>query len=135
MTYLPEFLGGILKFVGDQNPDVRASTQNCLDKFLSEIKRISRVKKGIQESKKSREGGKRKRQDSLDSGSVRPELEEGDEIDVEIGSDEDQDSEEDWIPGQDVEVNYKEILEILTATLDSTLGKLPEASRPFSGCH
>jgi len=33
------------------------------------------------------------------------------------------DSEEDWVPGQDVQINYKAILEILTATLDSPLGK------------
>uniref|UniRef100_A0A8H7NJ02 Vacuolar protein 14 C-terminal Fig4-binding domain-containing protein n=1 Tax=Bionectria ochroleuca TaxID=29856 RepID=A0A8H7NJ02_BIOOC len=37
VTYLPEFLAGLLKFLGDQNADVRASTQTCLDKFLSEI--------------------------------------------------------------------------------------------------
>ncbi|KAH7325127.1 vacuolar protein 14 C-terminal Fig4p binding-domain-containing protein [Stachybotrys elegans] len=125
VTYLPEFLGGLLKFLGDQNADVRASTQSCMDKFLAEIKRISRVKKGILESKKSQEGGKRKRQDSGDSASASlpPELEEGDEIgsDV-IGDDDDEGSvEEDWIPGQDVEINYREILEILTATLDSPL--------------
>lgn len=31
-------------------------------------------------------------------------------------------SEDDWVPGQDVQINYKAILEILTATLDSPLG-------------
>lgn len=124
VTYLPEFLGGILKFLSDQNADVRAATQACLDKFLNEIKRISRVKKGIVESRKSKEGGKRKRQDSVDSASIQPDMEEGDEIDSDvIGDDEDEDSaEDDWIPGQDVEINYKDILEILTATLDSPLG-------------
>ena len=36
---------------------------------------------------------------------------------------EDEDSsEDDWVPGQDVQINYKAILEILTATLDSPLG-------------
>lgn len=123
VTYLPDFLGGLLKFLGDQNADVRTATQSCLDKFLNEIKRISRVKKGIIESKKSREGGKRKRQDSMDTESIRPDLEEGDEIDSDAFDDDGEDSaEEDWIPGQDVEINYKNILEILTATLDSPLG-------------
>ncbi|RMJ17922.1 hypothetical protein CDV36_002391 [Fusarium kuroshium] len=121
VTFLPDFLGGLLKFLSDQNGDVRAATQTCLDKFLNEIKRISRIKKGILESKRSKEGAKRKRQDSFDS-SINPELEEGDEIDSEAANDDDEDSSgEDWIPGQDVEVNYKEILEILTATLDSPL--------------
>ncbi|KAK0387113.1 hypothetical protein NLU13_5426 [Sarocladium strictum] len=121
VAYLPDFLGGILKFLSDQNADVRASTQTCLDKFLNEIKRISRIRKGIVESKKSKDGGKRKRQDSLDSESIHPGLEEGDELDSEALEDDEISIEEDWIPGQDVEINYKEILEILTATLDSPL--------------
>ncbi|KFG82388.1 hypothetical protein MANI_028264 [Metarhizium anisopliae] len=122
VTYLPDFLGGLLKFLGDQNTDVQTATQSCLDKFINEIKRISRVKKGIVESKKSREGGKRKRQESMDTESLRPDLEEGDEIESDAFDDDEEDSaEEDWIPGQDVEINYKNILEILTATLDSPL--------------
>lgn len=125
VTYLPDFLGGILKFLSDQNADVRASTQACLDKFLNEIKRISRIRKGIVDSKKSKDGGKRKRQDSLDSESIQHGLEEGDELDSEAVLEDDEVSvEEDWIPGQDVEINYKQILEILTATLDSPLGML-----------
>ncbi|KAJ4255057.1 hypothetical protein NW762_009861 [Fusarium torreyae] len=122
VTYLPDFLGGLLKFLSDQNSDVRAATQTCLDKFLNEIKRISRIKKGILESKRSKEGAKRKRQDSIDSESINPEFEEGDELESDAALDDDDDSSgEDWIPGQDVEINYKEILQILTATLDSPL--------------
>lgn len=79
------------------------------------------MKKGIVESKKSREGGKRKREESVDSGSVHIGLEEGDEINSQ-SDDEDGSGEEDWIPGQDVQINYRKILEILTATLDSPLG-------------
>ncbi|KAI8248948.1 hypothetical protein K4K58_011244, partial [Colletotrichum sp. SAR11_239] len=119
VTFLPDFLGGLLKFLSDPNRDVHVATQSCLDKFLSEIKRISRVKKGIAESKKSREGGKRKREESVDSGSVQIEPEDGDEITSH--SDDEGSGEEDWIPGQDVQINYRKILEILTATLDSPL--------------
>lgn len=126
VSYLPDFLGGLLKFLSDQNPDVRVSTQTCLDKFLSEIKRISQVRKGIMESKRRKDGGQKKRQESADTGSVRPDLEEGEEIGSDALDDEDEDDfEEDWIPGQDVEINYKEVLEILTATLDSPLGNFP----------
>ncbi|KAH6844866.1 vacuolar protein 14 C-terminal Fig4p binding-domain-containing protein [Chaetomium sp. MPI-CAGE-AT-0009] len=121
VTYLPDFLGGLLRFLSDSNRDVHVATQGCLDKFLNEIKRIARVKKGIAESKRSKEG-KRKRVDSVESGSVRPQLEEGDELDSETAADDDDlDSEDDWVPGQDVQINYKAILEILTATLDSPL--------------
>ncbi|KAG6106928.1 hypothetical protein E4U13_007173 [Claviceps humidiphila] len=122
VTYLPEFLGGLLKFLGDQNADVRTATQSCLDKFLNEIKRIARVKRGILESKKSREGVKRKRQGSVITESLRPCLDEGDEVNSDAFDEDQEDStEEDWIPGQDVEINYKHILKILTATLDSPL--------------
>ncbi|KAH7245890.1 vacuolar protein 14 C-terminal Fig4p binding-domain-containing protein [Fusarium tricinctum] len=122
VTYLPDFLGGLLKFLSDQNSDVRVATQTCLDKFLNEIKRIARIKKGILQSKRSKEGVKRKRQDSIDSESINPDFEEGDELDSDAALDDDDDSSgEDWIPGQDVEINYKEILQILTATLDSPL--------------
>ncbi|KAK4464235.1 vacuolar protein 14 C-terminal Fig4p binding-domain-containing protein [Cladorrhinum samala] len=121
VTFLPEFLGGLLRFLSDPNRDVHVATQGCLDKFLNEIKRIARVKKGIAESKKSKEG-KRKREDSADSNSLRPPLEEGDEVNSDSGEDEDEmESEDDWVPGQDVQINYKAILEILTATLDSPL--------------
>ncbi|KAK3301505.1 vacuolar protein 14 C-terminal Fig4p binding-domain-containing protein [Chaetomium fimeti] len=121
VTYLPDFLGGLLRFLSDSNRDVHVATQGCLDKFLNEIKRIARIKKGIAESKRSKEG-KRKRVDSVESGSIRPQLEEGDELDSETAADDDDlDSEDDWVPGQDVQINYKAILEILTATLDSPL--------------
>jgi vacuole morphology and inheritance protein 14 len=123
VTYLPDFLGGLLRFLSDSNRDVHVATQGCLDKFLNEIKRIARIKKGIAESKKSKEG-KRKRVDSIDSGSVRPQLEDGEELDSETAADDDDlESEDDWVPGQDVQINYKAILEILTATLDSQLGE------------
>lgn len=125
VTYLPDFLGGLLKFLSDPNRDVHVATQSCLDKFLNEIKRIARVKKGIAESKKSREGGKRKREDSIDSaGSVQTGLEEGEEVESDAADDNDASGEEDWVPGQDVQINYRDILDILTATLDSPLGML-----------
>ncbi|PKS07071.1 hypothetical protein jhhlp_005668 [Lomentospora prolificans] len=117
VVYLPDFLGGLLKFLSDPNRDVHVATRKCLDKFLNEIKRISHVRKGITESKKSKEGKDKRQDQSVDSGSIQLGLEEDDEMD----SDEDGNSEEDWIPGQDVHINYGAILEILTASLDSPL--------------
>ncbi|TPX09601.1 uncharacterized protein E0L32_009202 [Thyridium curvatum] len=125
VTFLPEFLGGLLKFLSDPNRDVHVATQGCLDKFLNEIKRISRVKKGIAESKKSKGlgDGKRKRVDSFDSGSAQPALDDGDDVgSATVNEDDESSSEDDWVPGQDVHINYRAILEILTATLDSPLG-------------
>ncbi|KAI0475186.1 vacuole morphology and inheritance protein [Xylariaceae sp. FL0804] len=123
VTYLPEFLAGLLKFLSGNNADVHAATQTCLDKFLNEINRIARVKKGIADSRKSKVEGKRKREESVGSDSVQlPPDEVGDTGSTTAGDDDDEVSSEDsWVPGQDVQVNYKAILEILTATLDSPL--------------
>lgn len=126
VTYLPEFLGGLLKFLSGNNRDVHTTTKTCLERFLNEIKRIARVKKGIAESKKSKGDGKRKREESVDSGSVQldtDELDEAGSTTANEDGDDDLSSEDDWIPGQDVQINFKAILEILTATLDSPLGK------------
>ncbi|KAJ1325596.1 vacuole morphology and inheritance protein 14 [Microdochium nivale] len=125
VAYLPDFLGGLLKFLSGNNPDVHAVTQTCLDKFLNEIKRIARVKKGITESKRSKGDGKRKREESIDSDSARYDQNE-DEDDAGSATAHDEDdgevsSEDDWIPGQDVHINFKAILEILTANLDAPL--------------
>lgn len=135
VTYLPEFLSSLFKFLSDPNHDVHQATQACLDKFLNEIKRISRIKKGIAESKKSKGDGKRKREESLDSGSGQVALEEGDEVDSTMAIEEDESSsEDDWVPGQDVQINYKAILEILTASLDQSnpAGPLKPGERTLS---
>jgi vacuole morphology and inheritance protein 14 len=124
VSYLPEFLGGLFKFLSDPNRDVHVATQGALERFLSEIKRISRIKRGIEESRKSRSDGKRKRSGSMDSeNSVAPDAVGDDESGT--GDDKDASSDDDWVPGQDVQVNHKDILEILTANLDSPLGKFP----------
>jgi vacuole morphology and inheritance protein 14 len=124
VSYLPDFLGGLFKFLSDPNRDVHVATSGALDRFLSEIKRITRVKKGIEESRKSRSDGKRKRSISSTSESSdgAPNIGEDDDSVTAI-DDKDVSSDEDWVPGQDVQVNHKEILEILTANLDSQLGR------------
>ncbi|RDW73877.1 putative enzyme activator VAC14 [Coleophoma crateriformis] len=122
VAYLPEFLSGLFKFLSDPNRDVHVATQGALERFLSEIKRISRLKKGIEESRKSRSDTKRKRSGSLDSDSMDMAQEVGDDEDSNAEPEEkDVSSDDDWVPGQDVQINFKEILEILTANLDSPL--------------
>lgn len=132
VSYLPEFLSGLFRFLSDPNRDVHVATQGALERFLSEIKRISRVKKGIEESRKSRSEGKRKRSESIESdGSMAPYA--GADDDSATGPEEkDISSDDDWVPGQDVQVNHKDILEILTTNLDSPLGScsLPRLRSP-----
>jgi vacuole morphology and inheritance protein 14 len=135
VVYLPDFLGGLLKFLSDPNRDVHVATRSCLDKFLNEIKRISHIRKGISESKKSKDEKSRRASFTETGSSMHSGPEEGDEI---SSADEDEGSEEDWIPGQDVQINHRAILDILTANLDSPLGTCehPPASteRDHLGC-
>ncbi|KFY48178.1 hypothetical protein V495_01550 [Pseudogymnoascus sp. VKM F-4514 (FW-929)] len=123
VTYLPEFLGGLFRFLSDPNRDVHVATSGALERFLSEIKRISRIKKGIQDSRKSKsrsDGGKRKRSDSTDSESGLDEFDnEEDEGSLAANEEKAASSDDDWIPGQEVPINFNEILEILTQNLDS----------------
>lgn len=124
VSYLPEFLGGLFKFLSDPNRDVHVATSNALDRFLSEIKRISRIKKGIEDSRRSRSEGKRKRSETSDSESVDGAVAGADSSSVSV--DDKYASDDDWVPGQDVEVNHKAILEILATNLDSNIGMLTE---------
>ncbi|ESZ96691.1 hypothetical protein SBOR_2950 [Sclerotinia borealis F-4128] len=121
VSFLPEFLGGLFKFLSDPNRDVHVATQGAIERFLGEIKRISRIKKGIEESRKSRSDTKRKRSGSMDSeGSLAPDIGADDDSGMDL-DDKDISSDDDWVPGQDVHVNHKEILEILTANLDTPM--------------
>ncbi|KAF2436257.1 ARM repeat-containing protein [Tothia fuscella] len=118
VTFIPEFLGGIFKYLSDPNQDVHTATQVCLDKFLAEIKKIARLKRGIAESKRSQAGDGIKRSSSTAEGQE----ESGDTDDHSESSTAGDDTtsadgEEDWIPGQDVQVDHSKILGILVTFL------------------
>ncbi|EME42650.1 hypothetical protein DOTSEDRAFT_81461 [Dothistroma septosporum NZE10] len=157
VAYLPSFLGGLLRFLSDSNEDVHTTTKTALDRFLVEIKKIAAVKKGIAESKKSKEDTVRKVSDS----SIVVESEHGDDVEADAdlsgsrenrengmmhspaptpepklttmeedqkladgassltAADDDDDAVagdtmvDEWIPGQDVQIDFQRILEIL----------------------
>jgi vacuole morphology and inheritance protein 14 len=141
VTYLPEFLGGLFKFLSDSNQDVHTATQVALDKFLAEIKKIARLKRVIADGKRRHLGDGTKRSDSttrsdVSPGSVpstasgrlspdKPKEGEDDSDDSDNHSESSTagddttsaDGEEDWIPGQDVQVDHKKILDILVTFL------------------
>ncbi|KAK5114449.1 hypothetical protein LTR62_002384 [Meristemomyces frigidus] len=157
VAYLPSFLAGLLKFLSDPNQDVHTTTKAALDRFLIEIEKISAVKKGIAESRKSREGQGRKASDATDAAiantteveafaAVEPAAEIGesstnsatqasedpqDSDAVSPGGDggstitasdtgKDDDFEDEWIPGQDVQIDYRRILGILVKYLSES---------------
>lgn len=125
VSYLPAFLGGLFKFLSDPNRDVHVATQGALERFLTEIKKIARIKRGIAESRKSQKGGKLKQSDSSDSASDRTDQstlnEKSDTADGDMDG-QDGHVDGDWVPGQDVHVDHPKILEIMVAFLNSSPG-------------
>jgi len=144
VTYLPEFLEGLIKFLGGPNKDVNVATQGLLDRFLSEIKRITRLKKGIEESRKDQES--RRRSATSDNGSLSTKTETidepGDKDDIAVddsasGSlfeDEVVHADGDWIPGQDVQIDYTKILDILVSFVDTSYGMFLDFSFTHVSC-
>jgi vacuole morphology and inheritance protein 14 len=137
--YLPAFLGGLFKFLGDPNRDVHVATQGVLERFLTEIKKIARIKRGIAESRKSQNSVNQKHSTNSDLGSEdtgKSGTNEGDTAIADSDSSTANDgqgliADGDWLPGQDVQVDHSKILNILITFLDvpspapsTTSGKL-----------
>lgn len=136
VSYLPEFLEGLIKFLGGPNKDVNVATQGLLDRFLTEIKRITRLKKGIEESRKG--GRSRRRSGASDATSLKTEqnletasADDGEKNDIAVddsasGFSFDENvvqADGDWIPGQDVQIDFPKILDILVSFVDTSYGK------------
>lgn len=134
VTYLPRFLAGLFKFLSDPNQDVHTTTQVSLDRFLNEIKKIARVKRGVADSKKSQGDDTKHSTSSLPSAvenesdvesataDRRASFDEKDSTSMASGSGlEDNEktvsADGDWIPGQDVQVDHPKILDILVKFL------------------
>lgn len=50
VSYLPAFLGGLINFLNDPTSGVRVATHAVLDNFLQEIRRITDIKRTVQEN-------------------------------------------------------------------------------------
>ena len=126
VAYLPAFLGGLFKFLSDPNRDVYVATQGCLERFLNEIKKIAKIRRGIAESRRSDEDRKEKNTGSSEVASLasHPSLDDGKTISTSTNSDNETavSGDDDWIPGQDVQVDHLKILEILVGFLDPASG-------------
>jgi hypothetical protein len=129
VSYLPAFLGGLFRFLSDRTKDVHTSTQVLLERFLGEIKRIARIKRGIAVSRREQESAKSKQSGSGDDGSV--DSEHGDEPSDNAIADSDsgtvnEEHSGDYVPGQDIHVDHSKILDILVSFVDTAFGKLDE---------
>lgn len=143
IAHLPRFLGGLFKFLSDSNTDVYTMTHVALDRFLNEIRKIARIKKGIADSKRSRSKDGRRQstsssthsevgEESEATGSTPPDqqasVDEGDTLSggsesLSGDSGKSVNGDGDWIPGQDVYVDHPKVLDILVGFLSSPSGK------------
>lgn len=127
--YLPAFLGGLFKFLGDPNRDVYVATQGLLERFLNEIKKIAKIKRGLAGRRKSTGEDRAKatsesRAESIATGDGSSN--DGAILDSESGTElepRDNDHNGDWIPGQDVQVDHAKILDILLLFVDVSSNK------------
>lgn len=145
ITFLPEFLDGLLKYLSDPIEDVRIATENLLTDFLREIRDVTYVSRHLDER-----GSVRKPEDGLgrtDSMESRPTTATGDGHDgtvvdtgdsgTEMNGAEEvlSDSPEQeyrgtgvWIPGQGVRVDYPAIIEILIQQLDNEHDEIQQST-------
>ncbi|KAG8863796.1 hypothetical protein FRB96_007633 [Tulasnella sp. 330] len=137
VTFLPDFLDGLLKYLSDPTVDVRVSTENLLAEFLQEVRDIAVAQKRREEKLRSQRdvqaGSERNgiRAEELlpditvvpagrqafiqgDDGSGIESDGEGSDVGDEI---QDRDTGA-WMPGQGVSVNHAAIVEIMIRQLD-----------------
>lgn len=123
ISFLPDFLDGLLKFLGDPTVDIRTTTQNLLADFLREIGQVAEVKKMREEDWRRRRSsggisGRSRRTSHSSHGVDRADEEDEMEYDDDDGHSFVDDGDEGegsgaWVPGQGVYVDHSAIVEIL----------------------
>lgn len=106
LSHLPSFLGGLLTFLSDTNKDVRVATHTALDGFSQEIRRVMEIKRTVQLARLEAE---QEAAAASSTGDKQDEPSSSERVDSGI-----------YIPGQDVEINFEKIVEILISHLDSS---------------
>lgn len=148
ISYLPSFLGGLFTFLGDAHKDVRVITKSLLDQLLQEVVRVANIHQKLREYNLAKErkqmldkkydANLAKKVDgaliaekkksllnalgtlSVEEGTSRTDnLEDIQPSDVGARFEDENDGEE-YIPGQDIHINFPEIIEILLNNLASS---------------
>ncbi|KAG6861565.1 hypothetical protein C0995_014861 [Termitomyces sp. Mi166 len=137
ISYLPEFLDGLLKYLSDPTEDVRVATETILADFLREIRDVSIVRRQLDEQAKGQTPAESLRHVDIGEREKLPELtletsekavfindHEQASFDGEsLSKDDNASASVDdrnigaWIPGQGVKVDYAAIVEILIQQL------------------
>ncbi|KAG1717597.1 vacuolar protein 14 C-terminal Fig4p binding-domain-containing protein, partial [Suillus paluster] len=139
ITYLPEFLDGLLKYLSDPTEDVRVATENILADFLREIRDVSMVRQRKEEHAESFDlrRSDEKLPDITMSHSERalfiPESDFAHDCDGEYSL-KDEHKSEDYrgtgalVPGQGVRIDYAAIIEILIQQLDNQHDEIQQST-------
>ncbi|OLL21855.1 Protein VAC14 [Neolecta irregularis DAH-3] len=125
VTHLPAFLDGLFKFLADTNIDVKNSVQNALDMFLGEIKHITETKRLLEsrktilsevaEAMTSNETNTEDKSTQMDPTS----LTNNESAIRDEKSDDVDDMDGEWMPSQDVQIDYPRVIDILLPHLNS----------------
>jgi vacuole morphology and inheritance protein 14 len=127
ISHLPAFLKGLIQFLSDANEDVRTATQQSLTGFLEDIRRSTDVKKMLKE----RKGLNQALEESDSASGHSRNLPEPAGVDGGISSianlslnerlpEDNFEETDDWVPGQDLHIDYSAIIEILIPFLSDT---------------
>ncbi|KAF9374563.1 hypothetical protein CPC16_001215, partial [Podila verticillata] len=115
VSYLPDFLDGLLYFLSDSNPDVRTLTQKLLNDFLTEIREVAELQQQqqhehLQARLKQLQLSDRVNRDQDTTLVAKDDTLESESTGHGKGS---------WVPGQGVSINYAKIVKILKPHLTS----------------
>ncbi|KAF8939428.1 hypothetical protein BGZ58_009783 [Dissophora ornata] len=116
VSYLPDFLDGLLYFLNDPNPDVRTLTQKLLNDFLTEIRKVAE----LQQQQQHELLQERLRQLQMSDGQqqqLRWASFDG-SVDT-LENESTGQGKGNWVPGQGVNINYAKIVKILKPHLTS----------------
>ncbi|KAJ7774089.1 armadillo-type protein, partial [Mycena olivaceomarginata] len=148
ISYLPEFLDGLLKYLSDPTEDVRVATETLLADFVREIRDVSTVRKRAEEQAKSKAdsssvrhsdfGGDDRLGDfSVDHSERSAFIADNDDhsaYDDESALKDDAPTDVDyrdtgaWVPGQGVKIDYDAIIEILIQQLDGEHDEIQQST-------
>ncbi|KZT60729.1 ARM repeat-containing protein [Calocera cornea HHB12733] len=140
VSYLPEFLDGLLKYLSDPTEDVKIATENVLADFLKEIRQIAQVQAQRERERLRKIEKAKAKKTEAEARGVQPEepvtppqRTNGDsgscvyEDEDELVDDQGRGSGA-WIPGQNVAVDHAAIVEILIAQLDSDHDEIQQST-------
>ncbi|KAI5993628.1 vacuolar protein 14 C-terminal Fig4p binding-domain-containing protein [Pisolithus albus] len=130
ISYLPEFLDGLLKYLSDPTEDVRVATENLLADFVREIRDVSELRRRHEEVAGTTEShGADESQPGSERAVVTPESGFVSEQEYsEPRADRDYRRTGAWVPGQGVQIDYAAIIEILIQQLDGQHDEIQQST-------